>query len=93
MARQPIERELHHDLAATRRPAPFALDVFQTLEETADIEEQPGEFRPDRVKRTAQPLARRDGCVGEGAASSLPATALRHRRVPVRGDAGSSARA
>ena len=81
VTRESIERDLHHDLAATRRPAPFALDVFQTLEETADIEKQPGEFRPNRVKRAAQSLARRDGNIGECAASSLPAAALRHRRA------------
>ena len=53
MARQPVETELQHDFGRARRPAALALDIFEALEEAADVEQKPGEFRSDRVERTA----------------------------------------
>ena len=48
------------------RPAALALDIFEALKKTADIEQQPGEFRPDGVERTPYALARRNHRLGEG---------------------------
>ena len=59
MPRQPVEAELQHHLARARRPAALALDVFEPLEEAADVEQQAGEFRSDRIERVVQALTRR----------------------------------
>ena len=89
MAREPVERELQHDLGRARRPGAFALDVFQALEEAADVEQQAGEFRADRIERLMHALARRDHGLGEsaGALAAGAAAAGRDRARPVRGGA------
>ena len=78
--RQPIEAELQHHLGRARRPAALALDVVQALEEAADVDQQAGEFRPDRVERVPHALARADHRLGEGRGRR----AARGRRRPRR---------
>ena len=88
VAREPVEPELQHDLGRARRPAALALDIFEPFEEAADVEQQAGEFGPDRIERVAHALARRDDGFGEGRPPAAGAAAiLRHRRRPVRRDA------
>ena len=87
MAREPIETELQHHLGGAARPAAFALDVFESLEEAAHVEQKPGEFRADLVKRLAHLLARRDRGFGECRGAGAAMAILRHRGGPVGGDA------
>ena len=82
MPRKPIEPELQHDLGGAQRPAPLALDVFETFQKTTHVEQHAGEFRADRLEREVDLLARRDDGVGEGASSALAAPALRPRGIP-----------
>ena len=49
--RQPIEAELQHDLGRARRPASLALDLLEPLEEAADVDQQAGKLRADRIER------------------------------------------
>ena len=85
MAREPIERELQHDLGRARRPGAFAFDILEAFEETADIEQQPAEFRPGRVERLMHALARGDHGLGEGRGALAAGTAAagRYRARPV----------
>jgi hypothetical protein len=60
MAREAIERELQHDLRRPGRPSPLPLHVLKALEEATDVEQQAGEFRPNRIERVAHALPRGD---------------------------------
>ena len=51
VARHPIKGELQHDFAGARRPGAITLDVFQAFQETANIDQQPGEFGAYGVQR------------------------------------------
>jgi hypothetical protein len=58
MPDEPVEAELQDDLRRARRPSALPLDVFDPLEEAADIDEEAGKFRADGIERAAQALPR-----------------------------------
>ena len=89
MAREPVKRQLQHHLCGSCRPGALAFDVFEALEKTADIQQQPAEFRADGVERLMHPLARADHHVGEcGAAFTAGAAAAGSDRAhPIGGGA------
>jgi hypothetical protein len=73
---------------AERRPATLTFNIFQSLEEAADVEQQPRELRADRIERVPHALTRPDHGFGEGRSTTpaCAATILRHGRRPVGGD-------
>jgi len=51
VAGQPVQGELQHNFAGARRPSAIALDVIQAFQETANVDQQPGEFGAYGVHR------------------------------------------
>ena len=65
MPGQPIEAELQHDFGSPRRPPALALDIFQSFEETTQVEQQPGKLRADSFHGAPHALACRNDRFGE----------------------------
>jgi hypothetical protein len=86
--RQPVECELQHHLGRAQRPGALAFDIFQALQEAAHVEQEPGEFRADRVERLMHVLARRNHGIGRSGGTFAGATpSVRDRALPVGGGA------
>jgi hypothetical protein len=89
MAREPVERELQHYFRRTGRPSAFALYILEAFEKAAGVEQEPAEFRADRIERLVDTLARGNHRLGErsGALATGAAASGGNRARPVRGGA------
>jgi hypothetical protein len=94
MTGKAIKPELENHLCGPRRPAVLALDIGEPLVEAADVEENASEFGSDEVECLAHAPARIEHRVGATCSGAARAAAvLRHRRGPIRRDAGHELRA
>ena len=69
MAREARKRQAEDQLGRARRPLAIALDLLDALQEAAEIDEEPGEFRTDRVERLS---TRRRAAIAASVSSATP---------------------
>ena len=85
MPRQPVQRQLQHDLGRSQRPAAFALDLLEAAQETAYVHQQSGKFRPAGFHCKPYPLPRCDDQVGHLAGAAATRCARAAGRTATRG--------
>ena len=87
MAGQSRQRQIEHNARRAARPLPLALDGLEPFQKSADIQQQAGKLRPDRLHGFFDALTRSQSHIGQRQARRLPAPALARHTIPARGDA------
>jgi hypothetical protein len=63
---------LQHNFGRTCRPSLLAFDILKALEETANVDQQSGEFTTGGIKRLMDTLSRGDHRLGESGGAIAP---------------------
>ena len=90
MPGKPRKRELQEHLARSLRPAIDLFGLLETFQLATNIDQDAGEFRPNRLERAHNPLLGGDGVIGESGGMrwrTAPRAARRRKARPVRSDA------
>ncbi len=74
MPGKPRKRELQDHFARPLRPAIDLFGLLETFQLATDVDEDAGEFRPNRVERAHNPLLSGDGVIGESGGMRWRAT-------------------